>query len=356
MKTIKALIAATVLLIGAAALAHAFLQRQTAHRIGIASPSGIDALEEVSFGGVPQWIQIRGWDRRKPLLLFLHGGPGFPQMPFAHQNAALEKNFVVVQWDQRGAGKSFSKSLEGDALKIEQFVSDTHELVELLLKRFVAPKCYLVAHSWGSILGANIVSKHPELFYAYIGIGQVASPYESQQVRYRFAFGAAERAHDEQATRALRAAGAPPYPDFARADELERWVQHYSRRRHVPLGRGRFTWLAVNSPAYSWADLVRIPLGERFSVAHLWRESFYDVNLFEQVPSLEVPVFFFIGRHDTVVTPDVTERYFNALEAPRGKQMIWFEESGHWPHFEEPRVYRESLARVLQQTNPSAVK
>lgn len=347
MKTIKALIAATVLLIGAAALARAFLQRQTAHRIGIASPSGIDALEEVSLGGVPQWIQIRGWDRRKPLLLFLHGGPGFPQMPFAHQNAALEKNFVVVQWDQRGAGKSFSRSLEGDALKIEQFVSDTHELVELLLKRFGTPKCFLVAHSWGTIVGALTVSRYPELFHAYVGIGQVASIPKSQQVRYHFALGSAESDGNAKAIRELRAIGIPPYGDFENADRLEAWVLHYSKREHQPLARSRFIGLAFASPIYSWADLVRIPLGARFSFARLWRESFYNIDLFHQVPRMDVPVFFFEGRYDTVVTAEVTENYFRSLDAPRGKQMIWFEKSGHWPHFEEPQKYRATLVGTV---------
>lgn len=56
---------------------------------------------------------------------------------------------------------------------------------------------------------------------------------------------------------------------------------------------------------------------------------------------------FFLGRHDRVVTWEVAERYFNALEAPRGKQLIWFEDSGHWPQFEESQKYRDTLVRRL---------
>src|SRR5438874_5269784 len=86
-------------------------QNRVAARIKISSPNGIASLEKVRLGGVDQWIQIRGHDRTKPILLFLHSGPGFPQTPFSYVNAALEKEFVVVHWDQRGAGKSYSFSI-----------------------------------------------------------------------------------------------------------------------------------------------------------------------------------------------------------------------------------------------------
>lgn len=88
-------------------------QHQTAARIRISSPVGIDSLEKIKLGGVDQWILIRGWNRDNPVLLLMHGGPGFPCMPFAHVVAELEKRFVVVNWDQRGAGKSYSPSVDG---------------------------------------------------------------------------------------------------------------------------------------------------------------------------------------------------------------------------------------------------
>jgi pimeloyl-ACP methyl ester carboxylesterase len=146
------------------------LQCTISSRIKLGYPAGIASLEKVRLGGVDQWIQIRGEDRAKPILLFLHSGPGFPEMPFAHVNAALEKDFVVVQWDQRGAGKSYAPSIPESSMTIEQFVSDAHELVALLLERFGRSKLILIAHSWGSIIGALTVAKYPEQFEAYVGI------------------------------------------------------------------------------------------------------------------------------------------------------------------------------------------
>ncbi|MFN2507901.1 MAG: alpha/beta fold hydrolase [Chthoniobacterales bacterium] len=328
-------------------------QRGVAGRIRISSPGGIASLEKVRLGGVDQWIQIRGHDRTKPILLFLHGGPGFPQMPFSHLNAELEQHFVVVQWDQRGAGKSYSWSIPDESMRVDQFVADTRELTVLLLQRFKAEKCYLVAHSWGSLVGALTVARYPELFHAYVGIGQVAGLPETQQVRYQFALDSARKDNNTAAVAELTRIGRPPHSDFDHCKIMEKWVNHYAAEEHRSYPPSRFARLAFGSPAYSWVDLAKIPLGFRYSFSHLWREIFYETNVFEKVPRIEVPVYFFIGRYDWVVSADVAERYFNALDAPRRKQLIWFERSAHWPHFAEPEKYREMLVgKVLAETAP----
>lgn len=166
---------------------------------------GIDAVEKIWLGGLDQWIQIRGQDRTKPILLFLHGGPGFPQMPFAHLNAELEQYFVVVQWDQRGAGKSYSRAVPDESMRVAQFVADAHELVQSLLARFGARKCYLVAHSWGSLFGAQLVARYPELFFAYVGIGQTVDLPQTEQVLYQFALDSAQNDRNEDAIVGSRA-------------------------------------------------------------------------------------------------------------------------------------------------------
>ncbi len=343
-----------LLLVGAAALLfwRAFVQSRTAARLRITALEGIDTLETVRLGGVDQWIQIRGHDRTRPLLLFLHGGPGFPQMPFAHLNAALERDFVVVQWDQRGAGKSYSWSIPDDSMRVAQFVADAHELTETLLRRFGAQKCFLVAHSWGSLFGAQLVARYPELFHAYVGIGQAVNLPQTTQVLYDFALHSAQREGNTQAVAELRRIGPPPHRD---ADHrfMEKWVDHYAEKEHPSLSRAWMMELALESPVYSWADLIRIPLGFRYSYGKLWREIFYRTDLFAAAPRIDVPVYFFLGRHDTVVTSEVAQRYFNALDAPRGKRIVWFENSGHFPHFAEAERYRQVMTeQVLGENGP----
>jgi proline iminopeptidase len=335
-------------------LARIYLQHKTAARIKITSPAGIASLENVRLGGVDQWVQIRGDDRTKPILLFLHSGPGFPEMPFSHVNAPLEKEFVVVQWDQRGAGKSYSSSIPENSMTIEQFISDTHELAQLLLKRFGRSKLYLVAHSWGSMVGALTVAKYPELFDAYVGISQAANAPESERIMYRFALETATRQGNEKATTELKRIGLPPYKSFADYRTMKGWVHHFRDAGYSEISPWKFARLALASPAYSWGDLLRLVLGMRFSFSHLWQEAFYRTDLFKQAPKLDVPVYFFLGRHDRTVTASaaLAERYFKDLEAPKGKHLIWFERSGHWPPLEEPEKFRAALIGQLRDSNP----
>ena len=356
-RVLKYVAASVLILIGVVfvglILLRLYAQNRTAARIRISSAAGIHTIERIRLGGVDQWIQIRGDDRTKPILLFLHSGPGFPEMPFSHVNARIEKEFVVVHWDQRGAGKSYSSSIPESSMTIEQFISDTHDLVELLLKRFGRSKLILVAHSWGSIVGALTVAKYPELFEAYVGISQAANAPESERMMYRFALETATRQGNEKATTELKRIGLPPYKSFADYRTMKGWVHHFRDAGYSEISPWKFARLALASPAYSWGDLLRLVLGMRFSFSHLWQEAFYRTDLFKQAPKLDVPVYFFLGRHDRTVTASaaLAERYFESLEAPKGKHLIWFENSGHWPQLEEPEKFRQALINDVLKVN-----
>jgi hypothetical protein len=77
----------------------------------IVTPEGIERLEKVRVGGIDQWISIRGLDRRNPILLMLHGGPGYTTMPLSwYFQRGWEEYFTVVQWDQRGSGKTYTSN------------------------------------------------------------------------------------------------------------------------------------------------------------------------------------------------------------------------------------------------------
>jgi len=147
-------------------------------------PNSIASLEQVSLGDLKQFILIRGRNRTHPLLLFLHGGPGMPAMYLAHRfQKRLEDHFVVVHWDRRGAGKSYNKDIPLETMNVEQMIADTCELIRYLKRCFDQEKIYLVGHSWGTYLGMLVVHRHPELFYAYVGIGQLTGKgHDSQEI------------------------------------------------------------------------------------------------------------------------------------------------------------------------------
>jgi len=141
----------------------------------IPGPDGIDVLEKVKIGGIDQWVSIRGRDRSNPVLLFIHGGPGGVAMPLSHGfQDTWEEFFTVVQWDQRGAGKTYSANdpeKVGPTMSADRMIQDAEELVTHLRTRFHKDKIVVVGHSWGTIVGINLAKRHPEWLNAYVGMG-----------------------------------------------------------------------------------------------------------------------------------------------------------------------------------------
>lgn len=195
---------------------------------GRADPEGIALLESVVPGGHQQWLLVRGANNTNPILLFLHGGPGSPHIGLAHTfQGELEKHFVVVQWDQRGSGKSFPDTPPG-SMTVDQFHADTHELVLLLRQRFHRDEIYLRGHSWGAFLGIVEAKHHHENLYAYIGAGQMIDLVTQEQLSHDFVTERAKAGNNKKALKQLREIGYPPYRDAAKGmDAKYSWMWEY---------------------------------------------------------------------------------------------------------------------------------
>jgi pimeloyl-ACP methyl ester carboxylesterase len=321
-------------------------------RAAITTPDGVESLEPVTLGGVRQWILIRGRHRTSPLLLWLHGGPGMPTMPLAHRHDAdLIRRFVVVHWDQRGAGKSYDPRLAPESITVEQLVADTHDLVQQLRRRFGAQRLYLVGHSWGAQVGALVAARYPALFYAYVGVGTLVSP-EGQRIGYAALLEVARRTGNRRALRALASLGPPPWRTAAELATYGRWaaVLGGTARRY---SMGRLIADVVLSPVYSLKDVINFVRGQRFSLRALAANGqIAQVDLFERAPRLDLPVYFFQGRHDLNTPGELVERYYHTLDAPCGKTLRWFEHSAHFPQWEEPGTFATEMVRVLEATYP----
>lgn len=329
----------------------AWRQWEIRRATAITEPNGIATLEKVRLGGVEQWIQIRGHDRTKPILLVLHGGPGLPEMPYEFVNARLEKYFVMVQWDQRDAGKSFAPDFPAASLTLPQLVSDAEQLMDLLRVQFHQPKIILVAHSTGTLIGVLLAQKRPDAIRAYVGISQIASLPQAETILYKFALRAAQKKGNKEAIEALQKIGPPPFADVHELQTCQSWVNHFAPDRFGALAPERLK-LTFTSPAYSLLDLWRFGRGAKVSFERLWR-GFFAVDLFRQAPRLNVPVYLLEGRDDHVVTAQVAAEYFAKLDSPMGKTWVWFEHSAHWPQLEEPRKFQdEMINRVLNETKP----
>jgi CubicO group peptidase (beta-lactamase class C family)/pimeloyl-ACP methyl ester carboxylesterase len=329
---------------------HSETHRDASARESAAASRGVNSLEEVTLGGTQQWILIRGDSTANPILLFLHGGPGFAEMPYAHlYTTILTKHFIVVDWDQRGAGKSYTVDMPEATMHLEQFLSDTHELIQLLKQRFSKDKIFLIGHSWGSILGLHTAHKHPEDLHAYIGMGQIVSSREGENISYRYTLEKARNAKDEQAVEMLKIIGPPPYEAglqslFTQRMLLVRYggsVRNISYQDLERLRNGSPYYTEQDNSTYMQAFAQTFPL--------LYDE-LMRVNFFKDVPELQVPVYFFTGRHDFQTPFELVERYVDVLRAPH-KEIVWFENSGHIPNLDEPEAYQGRLVNlVLKKT------
>ncbi|WP_131926445.1 alpha/beta fold hydrolase [Hazenella coriacea] len=305
----------------------------------------IAIIEQVTIGGIKQTIMIRGRDRHQPILLFLHGGPGFGQIGFIRRyQEELENHFVIVHWDQRGAGKSNSY-VSPATFTIDQFVSDTHELIQYLLNRFQQNKIYLVGHNWGSIIGILTASLYPELIHAYIGMSQLVEPQESEWVSYQLTLDHSVKTAHHRATKQLYLIGDPPY----RRSEKRKILYHWLNSFGGVIRFRSFSHMILSgfiSSEYTWLDWWKWKQGQSKSSKYLSLE-LKQVNLYKQVPKLEVPFFLMMGRYDVVNPVQIQEHYFHYIEAPI-KEIIWYHNSAHFPHIEEPIPYMVQLLRIKE--------
>ncbi|MFW6119908.1 MAG: alpha/beta fold hydrolase [Petrotogales bacterium] len=329
-------------------------------------PDSIISLEKTKIGHINQWISIRGKNTDNPILLYLHGGPGTSVMPlFRHFQAPLEKHFIVIQWDQRGAGKSFSWKIPKETMTIKQFISDLHELIEILMKRYNKEKIFLMGHSWGSVLGTYIVQKYPELFYAYIGVGQASDTIETEKIMYQFVLDKSKESNNKKAIKKLEKIGPPfnglqsPYKNFYKGGYQAKMGVYglvakcggliYSARDYNTFLRLFLKYLPIFKPEYSVFDLFRIIQGNLFSTKTMMKE-LLTVNLFKQVPELKGPVYILMGKHDYNWSAELAKKYFDKLKAPK-KDFIWFENSAHAPNGEEPDKFNKIvIEKILPET------
>ena len=316
-------------------------------------PNSIATLEKVQLNGSEQWLAIRGKSIHNPVLLFLAGGPGGSQLATArHSLARLEEHFVVVNWDQPGADKSFD-AVDRSTLTPGRYVADGHALVLYLRQRFGQEKVFVVGESWGSALGVLLVQRYPELFHAFVGSAQMVAFLETDRQCYEFALRWARERGDTQKVEQLTHQGPPPYygADMAWKEAAYLLDTFAYMNQNPAVINGFNTPRDLASPEYGLYDKVswvRGPL-ETLSIVYpqLW-----DVDLRAQAPQLQVPVYFFLGRHDINAPPALAEDYLRTLQAPH-KELVWFERSGHNPWVSEPDAFVDALVkRVLAQTLP----
>ena len=322
----------------------------------IHTANGVEVRETVKLGGIPQWITVRGKDLSNPLLLYIHGGPGDTMMGVSWTfQRPWEDYFTVVQWDQRGAGKTYAANdwaTVKPTMKIERFVDDAEELVQYLRTKYHKRKIVLLGHSWGTVIATELAQRHPEWFSVYVGTGQVVDTRESERLGYEETLKDARSANNAEALKDLEALA--PYPgtsgpiSFDKTMKERKWLVHF----------GGYTWRNTNdhyedlmrlSPDYTDADVKGYEEGDEKSPRAIWDE-FSEVNFWKQ-NVFRCPVVLLQGSHDLNVSHELVGRWFATLQAP-SKKLVWFPNSSHMPMMEEPGRFFYSL---MTDVRPLAV-
>ena len=318
----------------------------------ILSPHGIERLEKVRIGGIDQWVLVRGVDDRNPVLLYIHGGPGYVSMPMSWWSTrGWEEYFTVVQWDQRAAGKTHlltDPKEVAPTLTNERMVADAEEIAEWTRKTFGKRKIFILGHSYGSYLGLELAKRHPDWLHAYIGVAQVSNMPESERRGWQFAMEAAQREGNGDAIRELQSIA--PYPTPGKDSPIEatyterKWMTYYGGAMAYRKTNDADGDLSYLSPDYTDDEIRHLWDGNAFATPYMLPSVLAERST---TTKLDVPLILFEGRHDKNVNADVSAEWFAKVQAPE-KHLIWFENSAHLLMTEEPGKVLVSLVRYAR--------
>jgi proline iminopeptidase len=320
----------------------------------IVSPEGVEELLRVPLGGVDQWISVRGLHRDNPMILFIHGGPGFPAMPLAWAyQKPWEEYFTVVHWDQRGVGKSRTDDRESlsRSITLERLVLDAEELCDYLLKRFGKRRLVVMGWSFGTVIGTELIRRAADRVSVYVGVAQAAIGFDSERYILR-ALSRMARAHGgtEELEELL---GLEPYPDPDPDIDLKKVLKV---RRHVREANGGWYGqrnmdlllsLPMLAPEYSDEEASDLAAGEAWFRTCLVRNG-CGLGGDRLQPGLNyaVPIILMMGRYDLQTPYAKAMEYFNQIQAPR-KTFVTFQRAGHFPMFEQPGRFLQCLIELV---------
>ncbi|MGB5935823.1 MAG: alpha/beta hydrolase, partial [Ornithinimicrobium sp.] len=309
-------------------------------------PGSVTELVEVEIGGHDQDIMLRGQDSGAPVLLFLEGGPGGTAIGrIRNSGTALEKDFVVATWDQRGTGKSYDALEPASTLTLDQMVDDTVQVSDYLRERFDQNKIYLVGSSWGTIIGVLAAQRAPDNYHAYIGTGQMVDPFETDQLMYAESLADAQAAGQDGRVEQLQSLGPPPYEDtlaypIAIASN-PKWMNFEHGAGYNPASEYPFSLMVGE---YTLIEQLRgmAAIAETYSVLYPQLDG---TDFRADVPTLEVPTYLVEGAYEAAGRETLARQWFDQLQAPT-KEYLVLEQSGHTPPYDEPGRFASIMAEI----------
>lgn len=314
----------------------------------IKGDNSISTLEQVEINGTDHEIMIRGSDKNNPIIIVVHGGPGSPETPYAvkYQNL-LESNFTVVNYDQRASGKSYHFFEDYSNLSTDLLVDDLSALTDYISERLGKEKVILMAHSSGTYIGIQAVNKYPEKYEAYVGIGHMSDTIESEKESLNYCINQAEKAGNTDDVKYLQ--GLTEQIGNGDIVTPREYVMKYGgSTRSIDNPDGDIIG-ALFSNEYNLLDVIRYNYGMGYSqeklLNHMLENPLPDI-----VSSLDIPLYFVMGKYDYMTSSNAAKKYFDTIAAEH-KHFITFEKSAHYPQFEEKEKFSEWMSGTFINEN-----
>ncbi|QPQ33028.1 alpha/beta fold hydrolase [Lysinibacillus sp. JNUCC 51] len=300
--------------------------------------NSVSALEQVKINGSNHEVMIRGKDKDNPVIIFVHGGPGCSEIPYAskYQNL-LENNFTVVNYDQRASGKSYHFFEDYSNLSSDLLVDDLLALTDYISDRLDKEKVILIGHSYGTYIATQAAYKAPEKFEAYVGIGQMSDQVGSEIDGLNYVIQQAEYDGNEEDVLYLQ--GLTEQVENGETFIPRSYIAKYGGASRLIDNPDGDSIGMLFSREYNLLDVIRYNYGISSSQKALLTEVIKK-PLPTKVKKLELPCYFVMGKYDYQTSSNQARKYFDIIEADK-KEFIAFEQSAHYPQFEEKEKFYE---------------